>query len=163
MISQVGILRKFRTNFDSFEDIGLFTEIFFLVTVLPPMLRLLSLPRLMKVLTPRDSRRHKDLDLEKSKDKIVKYTDYVLSHNLWIYKRTCLKRSLVLYHFLRKLGINVHVCFGVRYSENITDRETNRRLEGHAWLLHKGDIFLEKRVGVNKTYRITYCFPDHKT
>ena len=163
MNNQIGILRKFRTNFASFEEIWLFTRIFLLVTVLPPMVRLLSLPRLMKVLTPPDTKIHKNLDIERSKDKIVKFTDYILNHNFWIYSRTCLTRSLVLYHFLRRFGINVYVCFGVRYNEDSSDKQEKKKLVGHAWLLYKGNIFLEKKVDITSTYRITYCFPDNKT
>lgn len=94
------------------------------------------------------------------KDKIVKFTDYILRHNLWTDKNTCLRRSLVLYHFLRKSGINVFVCFGVRYNERLSDREAKKKLEGHAWLLYHGDIFLERNAEVTETYTMTYCFPD---
>jgi hypothetical protein len=162
MSSQIDIIRKLRTNFASFEEIWLFSQIFLLATVLPIMLRLISLPKLMNVLTPQDLKLHEDLDLERSKDKIVKFADYVLNRNFWIYRNTCLKRSLVLYHFLRRFGINVHVCFGVRYNEKAPDEEEKTKLEGHAWLLYKGNIFLEKKVDITKTYRITYSFPDEK-
>jgi hypothetical protein len=154
------ILGKFRTNFTSFQEIWLFTQIFLLATVLPIMLKLISLPKLMNVLTPQDMSRHKDLDLARLKNKIVKFTDYVLSKNLWIYKRTCLKRSLVLYHFFRKFGINVYVCFGVRYSESVSDKGAKKKLEGHSWLLYKGSMFLEKNADITRTYKITYSFPD---
>ena len=160
MSSHAWILRKFRANFSSFKEIWLFIRIFFLVTVLPAMLRLLSFPMLMKVLTPRDLRAYKSSDPERSKDKIVKFTDYILSHNFWIYKSTCLKRSLILYHFLRKLGINLHVCFGVKYNGKLPDRKTQKKLEGHAWLFYNGNIFLEKNAEVTKTYKLTYFFPD---
>jgi len=158
MGSQRGILQKFRANFNSFEEIWLFTQIFLLVTVLPFLLKCFSLPRVMKMLAPGDLKVYKDL--EKSKNQVVKFTDYILKHNLWIDKNTCLKRSLVLYHFLRKLGINVHICFGVRYNERLSDREAKKKLEGHAWLLYHGDIFLERNAEVTKTYTMTYCFPD---
>ena len=126
------------------------------------MLRLISLPKLMNLLTPQALKLRTDLGPERSKDKIVKFTDYVLSHNFWIYRSTCLKRSLVLYHFLRRFGINVHVCFGVKYNEKAPDEEEKKKLEGHAWLLYKGNIFLEKKADPTKTYRITYSFPDDK-
>lgn len=153
-------LRKFRTHFSSFEEIWLFTQIFLLVTVLPFLLKCLSLPRVMKMLAPRRLKAYQYLDMEKSKDRIVKFTDYILRHNFWMDKNTCLKRSLVLYHFFRKLGINVHICFGVRYNERLSDRGAKKWLEGHAWLLYHGDIFLERNAEVTKTYTMTYCFPN---
>ena len=158
MTSQIDIIRKFRTNFASFEEVWLFTQIFLLGTVLPIMLRLISLPKLMNVLTPKNLKLHKDLDLERLKHKIVKFTDYVLSHNFWIYRSTCLKRSLVLYHFLRRVGINVHVCFGVKYNENATDEEEKKKLEGHAWLVYKGNIFLEKKSRYNQNLQNNLLF-----
>jgi hypothetical protein len=218
-------IRKIRDNFSSFEDIWLFIRIFFLVTALPAMVRFLSLPKLMNVLTHRDSKVYQNLEIEKSKDtkefisktsflsfpllsspcrglvgnpsdllgivkndpgragmtsgqaamteietgcgftydlisKIVKFTDYILSRNFWIYRNTCLKRSLVLYHFLRGLGINVHICFGVRYNGMSPNKEAEKKLEGHAWLLYNGDIFLERNTESTKAYKMTYCFPD---
>ena len=112
------------------------------------------------MLAPRNLRVCQNKDMENRKDKVVKFTDYILRHNLWTDKNTCLRRSLVLYHFLRKLGINVFVCFGVRYNERLSDREAKKKLEGHAWLLYHGDIFLERNAEVAKTYTMTYCFPD---
>jgi len=160
MSKETSILRKIRVNLGSFKDIWLFIRIFLLITLLPAMLRLLSFPRLMKVLTPRDLQAYKSSDPERSKDKTVKFTDYILNRNFWIYKSTCLKRSLILYHFLRKLGINLHVCFGVKYNGKSPDRKTQKKLEGHAWLFYNGNIFLERNAEVTKTYKLTYFFPD---
>jgi len=159
MSKETSILRKIRLNFGSFKDIWLFIQIFLLITLLPAMLSLFSLPMLMKMLTPRDLRVCKDQDSE-SRDKIVKFADYLLNRNFWIFRSTCLKRSLILYHFLRKLGINLHVCFGVKYNGKLPDRKTQKKLEGHAWLFYNGNIFLERNAEVTKTYKLTYCFPD---
>ncbi len=111
MGSQTGRRQKFRTNFYSFEEIWLFIQIFLLATVLPFLLKFLSLRRVMKTLAPRNFKVCKNMDMEKLKDKIVKFTDYILGRNFFVYKSTCLKRSLVLYHFLRKSGINLHNMF----------------------------------------------------
>ncbi len=156
-------IRKIRSNFNSLEEILLFIQVFLLVTILPFLIKALTIQRLMKVLTPRDLSAYKNLNLEKSKDKIVKFTDYILSRNLWIYKSTCLKRSLVLYQLLRKSGIDVHVCCGVRYNDKLSGSEVEKKLEGHAWLLHNGEIFLEKNIEEIKTYKMTYCFPEIKS
>jgi hypothetical protein len=112
------IVRKIRSNFSSFEEVKLFTHIFLLITILPLLIKLLSIPKLMKVLTPGDLKVCKNIHSEKAKEKVIKFTDYIMSRNFWIYKSTCLKRSLILYHFLRKLGINVHIFFGVKYNKN---------------------------------------------
>lgn len=153
------MLKKFRANFRSFEELLLFTQIFFVIILLPVMLRLFSIPRLMSILTPRDLKVYQHLELEKLRAKAVKFTDYILSRNSMAGENTCLKRTLVFYHFLRKMGMDVQVCFGVKY-DTLSDSEAQRRLEGHAWLLYHGDIFLERNTEVTKTYKQTYCFPD---
>jgi hypothetical protein len=111
------------------------------------------------MLTPRDLKVYQHLELENLKDKTVKFTDYILSRNSLASENTCLKRTLVLYHFLRKMGMDVHVCFGVKY-DTLSDSKAQKKLEGHAWLLYHGDIFLERNTEVTKTYKLTYCFPD---
>lgn len=153
MDSQTGIGQKFRVNFTSFREMWLFIQIFFLVTLSPVALRLFSIPRLMRICTPRDSKVYDGRNREKLKARTVKFTDYILGWNALRGKNTCLKRALVLYYFLRKWGMDVQVCFGVRYV-------AHKRLDGHAWLLYQGDIFLERNTELTKAYQRTYCFPD---
>lgn len=152
-------LKKIRVNFASLEDIRLFARIFFLITLLPVILRLMSLPRLLKMLTPRDLRVCHDPDPE-TKAKIVKFTEYLLGRNFWMYKNTCLKRSLVLYHMLRRSKIDVQLCLGVRPKAKPSAEMAQMVLEGHAWLLYKGNIFLERDMRTARTYLVTYSFPD---
>ena len=154
MHSRRGAIGKIRTNFTSFEDVLIFAQIVFLITLLPLIMKLLSLPALLKMLTP-EYRKGKSGEME---EKIIKYTDYIFSRNFWIYRTTCLKRSLILYHFLRKDGINVQLCFGVRYS-NKPASAGDKELEGHAWLMYEGDMYLENNVDAASTYKVTYCFP----
>jgi len=160
MDNQTNIRKIFKENFGSFADIWLFIHIFFLVILTPLLLKLFSIPRVMKIFTPRYLKVYRDLDLKESKDKIVKFTDYILKRNFLTRKNICIKRSLIFYHFLRKMGINVYVCFGVRYNNDVFEKKHQKKLEGHAWLLHDGDIFLEWNRDVTKTYTMTYCFPN---
>jgi hypothetical protein len=152
----MAIIRKIRTNFNSVEDVWLFISILLLVTVLPFPIKFLSLPTLLRILTPLEPKAHRGRNLETIKNKMVKFTDYIFGSNLCIYQPTCLKRSLVLYHFLRKAGFSVHICFGVRFP----NKEEKNRLEGHAWLVYNGEVFLEKSIEMTKTYKVTYCFPE---
>ncbi len=160
MSNKIRIIKKIRKNFTSFEEIRFFTQIVFLVTALPFLLKFSSISMLMRMLTPRALKNYENLDLERLSERIVVFTDYILRLNFWMYKGTCLKRSLVLYYLLRKLGINVHICFGVRYKRELSDKEVERALEGHAWLLYNGDIFMERNPETTKTYKITYCYPE---
>jgi len=49
-----------------------------------------------------------------------------------LYKATCLRRSLLLWWFLRGVGIQSEICFGVRMNA--------QQLEAHAWVEYQGMI-----------------------
>ena len=147
-------LDKMRKSFKSFEDVTLFVQIFLLISILPLLIKFLSIQKLLKLLTPKDVKSYQNQ--ERAKEMVVKYTDYILGRNYWMYKKICLKRSLILYHFLKKLGMNIRICFGVK----LPDGKIKSKLEGHAWLVYQGDIFLERDVEMTKSYKITYCFPE---
>lgn len=51
------------------------------------------------------------------------------------FRRTCLRRSLLLAHLLRRSGVEVSICFGVSEGEG--------GLRGHSWLAVGGRPFLE--------------------
>ncbi|RJQ47191.1 MAG: lasso peptide biosynthesis B2 protein [Nitrospiraceae bacterium] len=156
------LIKKIRSNFNSPGEILLFFRIFSLATILPLLVKFLTVPRLMKILTPQHSRSSLNYSTDEMSNKIEKYTDYILSRDFWMYKNICLKRSLILYRFLRKYGIYVSVCFGVRFKEVLLQGAAGKNMEGHAWLLYKGNIFLEKNPEEPGTYKITYCYPETK-
>ncbi len=162
MNSHIRLHKKIGENFSSFEEFWTFIQIFFLIVLLPVIMKLFTIPRLIKIFTPRNIRDYHGRDLEKRTCKLVKYTDYLL-RNFFKCDNSCLRRSLILYFFLNKSGINVQLCFGVRNKANLSDEDMINKLEGHAWLLHKGEIFLEKNVEEAKSYKRTYCFPEIKS
>lgn len=152
------IVKKIKNNFHSFKDVWLFMSIFFWATLLPVVIKFLSLPRTMHIIT--SSKTHKKIkNMNSTQEKVVRYTDYILNLNVWIWRTTCLKRSLLLYRFLNKIGMNVQVCFGVKYNKSLTSNKQNRNLDGHAWLLLNGGIFLERNIEIVGRYKMTYCFP----
>ena len=57
------------------------------------------------------------------------------------------------------IGMNVQVCFGVKFNSNTISNDKNGDLGGHAWLLLEGEIFLEKDIEMVREYSITYRFP----
>lgn len=153
------MITKFKKNFKSPGDLWLFIRIFGFITLLPIMVRFLSIPTLLKTLTPGGNKFGQNLDVDSLIEKIVKYTDYILRVNLLVYKNTCLKRSLVLYHFLRKYGIEVHICLGVKKGNSLGEVDSEKILQGHAWLTYDGNIFLEKNSLTAHTFKTTFCFP----
>lgn len=154
------IIKRFRLNFNSFYEVLLFLQIFSLITILPFLIKLLTLPQLMKILTPQVKNFNSKLNYQALKDKIIKYTDYILSGNFWMYKSTCLNRSLILYHFFCKLDIDIQICFGIRYKKRSDDTMGKKIIEGHAWLLHNGEFVSEANSEMTRTYKTTYCFPE---
>ena len=153
------MINKFKKNFSSLGDLWLFMRIFGLITLLPALVKYLSIPTLLKTLTPGGNKSGKNLDVDFLIEKIVKYTDYILRFNWLAYKNTCLKRSLVLYHFLRKYGIEVQICLGVKKGESMDEVDSEKILQGHAWLTYDGNIFLEKNSLTAHTFKTTFCFP----
>ncbi|NNE08467.1 MAG: lasso peptide biosynthesis B2 protein [Gemmatimonadetes bacterium] len=67
------------------------------------------------------------------------------------YRRTCLRRCLVLYHLFAKYGLRVRVAFGV-------DPSGEGDWAGHCWLLHEGEPFLEP-AGSNDAYHAVFELP----
>jgi len=153
------MINKFKKNFRSFGDLWLFIRIFGLITLLPIIVKYLSIPTLLKTLTPGAKKFGINLNVEFLIEKVVKYTDYILGYNWLVYKNTCLKRSLVLYHFLRKYGIEVHICLGVKKGESLREVDSEKILQGHAWLTYDGNIFLEKNSLGTHNFKTTFCFP----
>jgi hypothetical protein len=150
--------RKLRDNFNSPGEVLLFGRIFLLLTVLPLMVRFLTLPRLMMFVSRSASGAGGIGNREEYRNKIIKYTDYLLSRNFWMFRKTCLKRSLVLYHFLCPVFPELGICFGVIAKKN-TVPDKQKGLEGHSWLTHDGEIFLEEKPDLVKKYTVTYRFP----
>jgi hypothetical protein len=153
------MIKKIKRNVNSWRDVLLFYRVLSLITVLPILVKWNTLPRLMNRLTPLNIHTLKHSATDLTSAKIVKYTDFILGWGVGVWKRTCLKRSLVLYHFFRDAGMPVFVCFGVRIPALAKKQAAHGRLEGHAWLLHEGGIFLENDPDMTRTYMETYRFP----
>ena len=52
----------------------------------------------------------------------------------------CLRRSLVRYHFMRRVGIPLTLNFGARFKVGQPDREVT----GHAWVTLNGQPYFEE-------------------
>lgn len=158
--SLVLTMGKIAENFNDLWDVWLFARIACLITILPMVLRFFSLPKVMQVLTPGSRLETSKPHLTIITSKIIKYTDYILNRNFWIYKNTCLKRALVLYHFLRRTGLGVQICFGVHVIEEFPQNNDVKKLQGHAWLLYEGSYFSERNTELTQKCKITYRFPE---
>jgi hypothetical protein len=72
----------------------------------------------------------------------VRYADFLIHRNIPVLEGACLKRSLLLYHFLRKEGLPVVVNIGVT--------KENGDLIGHSWLTLDGVPFYETRENAGR-------------
>ena len=113
----------------------------------------------MRTITPSKTNRCDGTVKKSAKEKVIKYTEYILNLDFWIWRPTCLKRSLILYRFLNKIGVDVQICFGVKYNKNMISKSCNKSIDGHSWLVLNGEMFLEKDIEMAKEYKITYRFP----
>jgi len=116
--------------------------------------------RLLGSLTPSDASKPLLDDPEEYASKVAKYTDFVLGRGIWVYKRNCLKRSLILYHFMRRTGIDVQLCLGVKTNQISETLRTSNNLNGHAWLVLNGQPWQEHESIATETYTVTYRFPE---
>lgn len=68
---------------------------------------------------------------------IAWWVDRLMGFLPWPWRSTCLRRSAVLFHLLRRAGREVELCIGVR-------RGDDGALKAHAWLVRDGLAYLER-------------------
>ncbi|HEX8473735.1 MAG TPA: lasso peptide biosynthesis B2 protein [Pyrinomonadaceae bacterium] len=119
------------------------------VVVLSLLIRVMPLPRIMKLITPRRRHRASTGNSAALQAKLARLIDLLLGTNFWVFTRTCWKRAPVLHRYLALSGIETRIVFGVR-------REGEGVLNGHAWLEARGEPVLESSV---PEYTVTYSFP----
>ncbi len=148
------VVNFFCVIFNKIEDLVLWGRIFTLICQLPLLFRLLNIQPLLKLLTPKKSDSAMNSDRE---EKIIKWTDTILGWNFFIFRTSCLKRSLVLYHFLKQSGLPLQINFGVRKAaKNVGEQWP--LLAGHGWLSLSGQTYLEKNEPLH-TFKLIYSFP----
>jgi Transglutaminase-like superfamily len=71
--------------------------------------------------------------------KIIQLTSTILSKLRPLFHSYCLTRSLTLFYFLRREGLELDLCFGMGQPE-----QQNDSFAGHCWLVRNGEPYLEK-------------------
>ena len=111
-----------------------------LVARLPPA-------RLESVLEPRGvPRQHDPAEIERVAQRIER----VLSRSEPVLRHHCLTRGLTRYFFLRRVGANVQLVFGIG--------EIDGRPHGHCWLLRDGMLYHESS-DPEQTFTAVYSLP----
>lgn len=108
--------------------------------------RLTSLPRAQKMVSSRVRSTPAGADIPAQ---LARAIDSVLGIDLFVFRRSCWKRAMVLHRFLALNGIDSRINFGVRKAVDGT-------VDGHAWLEHQGRVLLENDP---VTYVVTFSLP----
>ncbi len=119
------------------------------VVALSLLIRILPLPRAMRLVAPRRPGT-KSGDPARVQARLATLLDSVLGADFWVFTPTCWKRAPVLHRYLALRGIETRVLFGVRREGD------GDKLSGHAWLEAGGEPLLE---ATPPDYKVTYSFP----
>jgi len=116
---------------------------------LPPLVHLCSLERL----TAWIGRRGRARDAGRAGDAaLADWVDRVLTVLPPPWRRTCLKRALVLQYLVRRAGGASELQIGVR-------RDRSGALLAHAWLVRDGLPYLEPGTEPVETFQVLATFP----
>ena len=136
-------LKKFAGLVQGPSEFWLFLRIGAWILLITILLRLASLQNLMRIITPSSPAPKKY-----PRDKIVNFISFWLGREKLFLQRGCLKRSLVLYRYLRLQSEPVCFCLGIR--------KENEELRGHAWLtLDRQPVLPEDDLN----YRLIFTYP----
>jgi hypothetical protein len=114
--------------------------------ILPPLLRMTSLDRLASRLArPARGVKRPSADQQVA---IAEAVDRLLERLPSPWRKTCLTRSIVLYHLLRRSGVPVELRIGVKRQQD--------EFAAHAWLTREGSTYLEVE---SPTHEIIASFP----
>ena len=128
-------------------DYLLISRIFVWNIAVNVMLRFWNINRLLQFLKPT-----KNMKIPYTKQEIyrlVSYVDFVLNLNNILLKKTCLKRSLVLYRFLRFYNCAVDFKIGVQNNQSNS--------LGHSWLTLNDKVFADSEIKV-KDFTLIYNY-----
>ena len=118
------------------------------VATLSLLVRVMPLPRILKLMQPRS--RPASADAAETQARVAQLLDLLLATDLLCFTPTCWKRAPVLHRFLALRGIDSRIVFGVR-------KDGEGLLAGHAWLESEGgQPLLETSF---PEYTRTYSFP----
>ena len=145
-------------RFESLHDLVTFLAMATWIALLPLLQRSLSLPKLLALLTPLASPKLADDPTEPFK--LQRYVDWLLRTRIGVYHPNCLKRTLVLYRFLRKADYEVTFCLGVRKADASQGVNSTGSVSGHAWLTQDGEPFLEHDPGGIERFTLTFRYPE---
>lgn len=118
--------------------------------VFPSLVHLVSMERISRWIVTGAAPSAPDASVDDAS--LAEWVDRVLT---WLpppWKRTCLKRALVLHYLLHRAGRPAELVIGVR-------RDEQNELAAHAWLAHEGTPYLETGADHVASYQVLTAFP----
>lgn len=113
------------------RDVALFVRVFVFAAAVPLLMRL-PLHRVERIVEPGDVAMPSD---PVRQAKVVRYTELAMDLGRPLVRRKCLTRGLTRYFFLRRMGVDVALAFGINHTEAKTT--------AHCWLVKDGSPYLE--------------------
>jgi len=117
--------------------------------LLAPLVYLVSLDRLTGWVERRRAAANADRVWDVA---LAEWVDRVLGALPGPWRRTCLKRALVLQYLVRRAGGSAQLQVGVR-------RDAAGELKAHAWLVRDGRPYLEPGKDESGTFQVLATFP----
>jgi hypothetical protein len=117
--------------------------------VLPPLVYLLPLDRIARWISRGPVRSSADEGVDDRA--LAEWVDRVLNRLPPPWRRTCLKRALVLHYLVRRAGRPAELRIGVR-------RDRDNALAAHAWLVRADLPYLEPGTEHVASYRVLTAF-----
>ena len=118
------------------------------VVLVSVLARLTSLPRAHQIVS-RKVQPHSAVDRAETAAQLARTLDSLLGLDLFVFRRSCWKRAMVLHRFLALNGIESRINFGLQ-------KRADGTVQGHAWLEHQGRPLLEDDAN---TYVVTFSLP----
>lgn len=118
------------------------------VVLVSVLARLMSLPRAHQIASL-DVRSPSAVDHAETAAQLARILDSLLNLDLFVFRRNCWKRAMVLHRFLALNGIESRINFGLQ-------KRADGTVQGHAWLERQGRPLLEDDAG---TYIVTFSLP----
>jgi len=122
--------------------------------IVPPAIRVTSLAKLMKWLTPP---RERETAIALDDKAIARWVTRILHRLPGPWHLSCLNRSVVLYSLLRAAGRPVELCIGVARTVR---GGPGPHMAAHAWLVLDGAPYLEPDTELVTGLPVVARFPD---
>ena len=84
-------------------------------------------------------------------ESLAEWVDRVLQRLPPPWKKTCLRRALVLHYLVHRAGRPAELRIGVR-------RDDRNELAAHAWLVHHDELYLESGTEHVASYQVLTAF-----